>query len=82
MFQVKFAICMATYSIGNATENSEIVWLGQSGWANNASAWVDDFDDAKFFDNELDAETLILSEIDGDPRSFSIVKVLCSDYSD
>ena len=77
MFQIKFAICMANYSIGNATETSELYWVGLE-----QSGWVDEFDDAKLFDNELDAQSFLVSEIDDDPRSLSIVRVLLSDYSD
>lgn len=77
MFQVKFAICMASYSIGTMTETSELYWLGQTDW-------VDEFDDAKFFNDELEAQTwLKAEELHGiDPRSLSIIKVLWSDYSD
>jgi hypothetical protein len=64
---------MASYSIGNATETSELYWLGENGW-------VDEFDDAKLFDNELDAQSFLVSEIDNDPRSLSIVRVLLSEF--
>lgn len=75
MFQVKFAICMASYSIGTMTETSELYWLGETDW-------VDEFDDAKFFNDELEAQAwLKAEEVDGiDPRSLSIIKVLWSDY--
>ncbi len=49
MFQIKFAICMANYAIGAATESFELSWLGQTDW-------VDEFDDAKFFNDELEAQ--------------------------
>jgi hypothetical protein len=77
MFQVKFAICMAIYSIGNVTENSELSWLGKNDWVN-------EFDDAEFFSEELEAQTVLKSEeVHGiDPRSLSVIKVLWSDYSD
>jgi len=77
MFRVKFVVCMANYSIGNATENSELHWLGDLDW-------VHEFDEAEFFDNKLAAESALLREqIHGvDTRSLSIVQVLCSDYSD
>jgi|GEM_PF-2041264 len=67
---------MANYSNGNATETSELCWLGKD--------WVDEFDDAEFFNDEIEAQSrLKAEEIDGiDPRSLSIIKVLWSDYSD
>jgi hypothetical protein len=84
MFQIKFAICLASYSMayrpasyGSATENSELRWLGKTDW-------VDEFDEAEIFSEELAAESAMLREqIHGiDIRSLSIVKVLWNDYWD
>ncbi len=77
MFQVKFVVCMANYSVGSATENSELFWLGNLNW-------VQEFDEAEFFGDKVAADAALLREqIYGvDARSLSIVQVLCSDYSD
>ncbi|AGZ61815.1 MAG: hypothetical protein AV945_gp08 [Phormidium phage MIS-PhV1B] len=77
MFQIKFVVCMASYAIGAATESFELSWLGQTDW-------VDEFDDAEFFNDEIEAQArLKAEEVHGiDPRSLSIIKVLWSDFSD
>lgn len=79
MSEIKYAICCASYSIGNATENFGILWIGDD-------HWVTEFEDADLFD-ESTAENVLLNikavEKDGmDTRSISIIKVLCSDDSD
>jgi hypothetical protein len=75
--EIKFAVCMANYSVGSATENSELLWLGNLNW-------VQGFDEAEFFGDKVAAESALLSEqIHGvDFRSLSIVQVLWSDCSD
>jgi hypothetical protein len=77
MFQIKFAVCLASYSVGNATEHSELCWLGDTNW-------VYEFDEATFFESESTAENAMLGEKSHgtDARSLSIVKVLCNDCSD
>ncbi len=79
MSEIKYAICCASYSIGNATEYFGILWIGDD-------HWVTEFEDADLFD-ESTAENVLLNikavEKDGmDTRSISIIKVLCSDDSD
>ncbi|MEG3981841.1 hypothetical protein [Microcoleus sp. D3_18a_C4] len=78
MFQVKFVVCMASYSIGSATESSDLWWLGKFDW-------TDEFDEAEFFDDKVAAEkcTALHEQVHGvDTRSLSIVQVLWSDCSD
>ena len=43
MSEIKYAICCASYSIGNATEYSGILWIGDD-------HWVTEFEDADLFD--------------------------------
>ena len=43
MSEIKFAICCASYSIGNATEYFRILWIGND-------HWVSEFEEADLFD--------------------------------
>ena len=79
MSEIKFAICCASYSIGNATEYFGILWIGND-------HWVSEFEEADLFD-ESTAENVLLNikAVEKDvmnTRSISIIKVLCSDDSD
>ncbi|MEO9127898.1 MAG: hypothetical protein ABI262_24905 [Microcoleus sp.] len=47
----KYAICYAYCSVGQATANSQIVWL-----TNSPLAWVIDLEDAQFWDERVIAE--------------------------
>ena len=48
---VKYAVCFIYYSIGEATENSQIVWLTDS-----PLAWVTDLEGATFWEDKALAE--------------------------
>ena len=68
--EVKFAICKASYSVGDITEHGYVFWLEEKG------RWTEDFEEAEFFDTRSDAE-LRLTEEKRVPenRNISIVEV-------
>ena len=47
----KYAVCFIYFSIGSATENSQIVWLTDS-----PLAWVTELEEAKIWDDRATAE--------------------------
>lgn len=65
MLEIKYAVCLASYSIGTATEYSHIQWLGSDGW-------VCELEDALFFVDCESAKNAILWCCN---EEFSIVKV-------
>ncbi len=84
MFQVKYAIVQASYSLGTATISQSFLWLGDGDWVDE----FDELDETAFFDSEDSAEYTLRAILESeeahgiDARSLSIVKVLWSDYSD
>ncbi|WP_293134882.1 hypothetical protein [Microcoleus sp. bin38.metabat.b11b12b14.051] len=50
----KYAICYVRYSIGEATENSEIIWLTDS-----PLGWVSELEDVRIFDDRSEAENFM-----------------------
>ena len=54
MIMQKYAICFIFYSVGRATENSNIYWL-----TGKLLGWTMDLEEAKIFDDRSKAEAFM-----------------------
>ncbi|MCC3459776.1 MAG: hypothetical protein EAZ73_09010 [Oscillatoriales cyanobacterium] len=50
----KYAICYISYSIGEATKNSQIIWL-----TDTPLGWVTELEKAKIWDDRVSAEAFM-----------------------
>ncbi len=82
MAKIKYAICSATFCLGSATGHARFLWFGGNKWVSNNIEWVDDVEEATFFDDEESCQNTYQSIVDFqtlhkcDESSLSIVTFL------
>ncbi|MDF0556454.1 hypothetical protein [Kamptonema sp. UHCC 0994] len=77
MKTIKYAIALAHYSVGIATENGQIIWFHSLD--ENRINWVDEFEDAQLFDSKEIVKTTAkeLIRIKGE-----LVAIVCVNFTD